>query len=242
MKKLLLLPISLFLLVLSLNAQGTEQDQNIITEEEKIRVYEQMQTEKEITSIHMASNRTRSFDPLLDEVLDVPDFISPIFGGTAISFIIPAGVASSGNVVGFTFEGTLSFDGLTPVDALKMIITSPAGEAFEVGGTLNPFDNLWDFTTVGLGPGGNPIFSSQHLQADNGDPVFAPGGTVDNGNWTFEFILDDAPDAPDPLHSWTDVTITLHKTGPPAPVPLSGMYLIFSLLLMTGFIVYRLRM
>ena len=240
-KKMKTLTFFLTLIVIAsgLNAQEAKQESNIITEEEKIRIYEEMQAERDRIYGSGSSYRTPSFDPSLDEVLNVNDFIL-VGQGPTVSFNIPAGLTSSGNVVGFTFEGTVS--GISGNDTwasdMIMTITSPAGEAFEVGGFSSPGDNNWDFQ--GSTSDSNDTYESEHLLADNGDPVFAPGGTTDEGDWILEFVHDwDSSGAAN--MDWSDVTITLHKTEPP-PVPLNGTYLVFSLLLMTAFVVYRFRM
>lgn len=159
-----------------------------------------------------------AFNPDLDEVLEVPDFtvVSPANGGSPISFDIEAGLSSSGSVIGFTFEGTVNGvgGGGTWASDLRMIITSPAGESFDVGGLIG-VENAWEFQGVGSTDDGTYI--SVHIEADDGGPVFVEGGTGDAGEWTLSFAHDwDSTSAAD--MDWSDVNVTLHKTGDSGPV------------------------
>jgi hypothetical protein len=158
-------------------------------------------------------------DPALDEVLEVPDFtvVTPANGGTPQMFTIPGGVTSSGAVLGFSFEGTVTGPGGTGTWAsdMCMIVESPDGSVYGVGGIsgTNPNCNVnnWDFQ--GSGSTNDGTYSSEH------DNVFSPG-VGDAGDWTLTFIHDwNSTSAAD--MAWTDVTVTLHKfidaTGCDAP-------------------------
>lgn len=228
---------SLLMIASGLNAHDAILEKDVMTEEEKIRIYKQMQAEREKIVGSSSGYQTFDFDDSLDEVLNVGTFtIAPM---ATVSATVAAGITSSGNVVGFTFEGTvegISGPGKNASD-MKMTITSPAGRTFEVGGFSNRAKNDWEFQ--GLPSIYDGTYSSTHLVDDNGDPVFAPDGTPDEGDWVLEFVYDlvSYPPPTDEM-DWSDVTITLHKVEPP-PVPLNGTYLVFSLLLMTVFVVYR---
>lgn len=152
-------------------------------------------------------------DPSLDEVVEIPDFVAE---GAAspepVEFTFNAGSLTRGDVVGFTFKGTVSnMDGTaSSAEDMCMILTAPDGTAFSVGGFIGSSmpecnDNPWGFS-AGLGENGT--FESSH------DDVFDPP-VADEGEWHVLFINDwTAASAAD--MNWSDVTITLHKQ--PLPV------------------------
>lgn len=141
---------------------------------------------------------TEQHEPSLDEVLNIPNFtVHPSSGAT---FNIPAGVTTSGNVTGFTFQGSVVMQGSSDwASDMRLIITSPGGASFNVGG-FNNIVNTWDFQ--GNGSSSNGTYSSTHLN------IFGPDGTSGEGEWTLAFT-----------HGWTsgnnmnwsNVTVTLHK-------------------------------
>ena len=144
-------------------------------------------------------------DPALDEVLDVPDFsvAGAAGGGPAVDFQIPAGLTSSGSVVGFSFEGTVTgvSSGSDWASDLRLVITSPDGASFDVGG-YEPTVNSWDFQ--GQGSASNGTYSSTHGTA------FGAEGTTDAGQWNLSF-RHGWEDSGAGTMDWSDVTITLHK-------------------------------
>ncbi len=154
-------------------------------------------------------------EPDLDEPLEVPDFtvVTPALGGEPEVFTIPGGLASSGDVVGFSFVGTVSGPGGTGTWAsdMCMIIESPDGTSYGVGGISDTHpgcgnDNPWDFQ--GGGSTDDGTYESEHLG------VFDPavGGS---GDWTLTFVHDwNSESAAD--MDWSEVTVTLHKQ----PLPL----------------------
>ncbi len=230
---------SLIVIASGLNAHDAMLEKDMMTEKEKISIHEQRQAEREKIVNSSSGYQTIDFDDSLDEVLNVGTItIAPM---ATVSATIAAGITSSGNVAGFTFEGTvegISGPGRLASD-MKLTITSPAGRTFEVGGFSNRANNDWEFQ--GLPSIDDGTYNSTHLVGDNGDPVFAPVGTPDKGDWIFEFAYD-LVSYPPPTDDmvWSDVTITLHKVEPP-PAPLNGIYLVFCFLLMTVFVVYRFR-
>ncbi|TVQ41062.1 MAG: DUF4394 domain-containing protein, partial [Wenzhouxiangella sp.] len=159
----------------------------------------------------------RSHDPALDEVLSVPDFtvVSPASGGTPEVFTVPAGILSSGGVVGFSFEGTVS--GITGngdwASDMCLQIEGPDGSSFSVGGigaTIpNCNVNTWDFQ--GSGSNEDGTYASVH------DDVWPfPPGAADQGDWTLTFIHSWDSASANPM-DWSNVTVTLHKLPPPEP-------------------------
>jgi len=157
-----------------------------------------------------AAIRGSAFDPALDEALDVPDFsvTGAAGGGPAVDFTIPGGVSTQGTAVGFTFEGTVS--GISPTgdwaSDMRMVVTSPGGTSFDVGGFTNPV-NEWDFQ--GSGSADDGTYTSQHV------PAFGAEGTPDDGDWVLDFRHGWESDSAGTM-DWSGVTVTLHKT--PLPV------------------------
>lgn len=159
----------------------------------------------------------RSHDPALDEVLSIPDFtvVSPANGGGPQQFSIPAGILTSGAVVGFSFEGTVSgISGSSDwASDLCMQIEGPDGSSFSVGGISGTIPNCnvnnWDFQ--GGGSTDDGTYASVH------DDIWAfPPGAADDGDWSFTFIHGWNSTSANPM-DWTDVTVTLHKMVPPEP-------------------------
>jgi len=146
-----------------------------------------------------------SVDPALDEPLVVGSFsvTGNASGGNTEAFTIPAGVVTAGTVLGFEFEGTVS--GITGnqdwASDLRMIITSPTGASFNVGG-FSSVVNAWDFEGIGSNIDGT--YSSSHPAA------FGPDGSDDEGDWTLTFQHGWASASAGTMN-WTDVTVTLLK-------------------------------
>ncbi len=142
-------------------------------------------------------------DPDRDESLNLSDFTLPGNGNS--SETMSAGIETRGQVIGFTFEGTVSgiSGSATWASDLAMTITAPDGASYEVGGyqTGNP---PWDFD--GSGSDNDGTYTSTHIGFD----IFGDDGALDEGDWTFDFqhTWNDAMD-------WSDVTVTLHKVAPP---------------------------
>ena len=154
-------------------------------------------------------------NPALDEALDIPDFtaVPPIAGGTPQVLTVPGGVASQGEVVGFSFQGDVvgpSGSGTWASD-LCMIVQAPDGTTFGVGGAsaTEPgcMDNDWDFQ--GIGSIDDGFYESEHLDAFN-----PPVG--DAGDWTFTFVNDFTSSSASDM-DWSNVVVTLHKTGDTPP-------------------------
>ncbi len=132
-----------------------------------------------------------------DEVLDISGFtINPT---TPASFDVAAGIANSGNVVGLTYQGTVTLiGGFDWASDMRMSVASPTADVFEVGG-FDGVVNNWDFQGDGsTNPG---TYSSTHMG------IYG-AGIGDAGDWSFTFEHDwtDGSDM-----SWEDVTVTLHK-------------------------------
>jgi subtilisin family serine protease len=149
-----------------------------------------------------------AIDPIYDEPLNVPDFSvsGDASGGNTEVFTIPGGALTQGTVLGFEFEGTVS--GITGesdwASDLRMIITSPGGDSFNVGG-FSSIVNDWDFQ--GSGSTNDGTYTSIHPAA------FDPG-TGDDGDWTLSFQHGWASGAAGTM-SWTNVSVTLLKAPPP---------------------------
>jgi hypothetical protein len=153
-----------------------------------------------IEEAELASVGRGAFNPELDEVLSLADFVLP--GGGTHNTTATGGVSSSGEVIGFTFAGTVS--GITGTGTwasdAQLNMTSPDSQTFQVGGFLG--DNPWDFDGVGSADDGT--YTSTHFGA------FADA--EDAGTWDFGFVHT----WNDPM-TWTNVSITLHKTGDSGP-------------------------
>ncbi len=147
-----------------------------------------------------------SHDPALDEVLNVPNFAAT-GGGPSAVFDIAAGISSQANVVGITFEGTVS--GISGNNSwasdLKLVLTSPGGPQFSAGGFDSPGDATWDFD--GGGSSENGTYTSVHFN------LFGANGTPDAGDWNLVFSNNWAGGGV--TQNWSDVSITLHKQVPP---------------------------
>ncbi|OAB62940.1 hypothetical protein AY599_13380 [Leptolyngbya valderiana BDU 20041] len=134
---------------------------------------------------------------VIDEVLSIPDFtVNPT---TPVNFDVPAGLANTGNVTGFTFQGTVA--GISGVgdwaSDMKMFVTAPNTDSFEVGGFDSPVNN-WEFQ--GSGSANDGTYSSSHPGSFAAVP--------DAGNWNFAFEHDWSGGTD---MNWSGVTVTLHK-------------------------------
>jgi trimeric autotransporter adhesin len=142
-------------------------------------------------------------DPERDEALSLNDFTLP--GGGSSSESVVAGIETRGQVIGFSFEGTVAGISGTATWAsdMALTVTGPDGSSFSVGGyqTGNP---PWDFD--GSGSGNDGTYTSTHIGTD----IFGEDGALDEGEWTFDF-----QHTWNDTMNWSDVTITLHKTAPP---------------------------
>lgn len=150
-----------------------------------------------------ASMNRGAYDPALDETLAVADFTLP--GGATVNDSAEAGLATAGEVVGFTFEGTVAGIGAVSTWAsdMAMTLTAPDSTAFTVGGyqTNNP-----DWAFQGSGSDSDGTYTSTHI----GDDVFGAEGVADAGIWDFSFehTYNDTME-------WSAVSVTLHKQPPP---------------------------
>jgi carboxypeptidase T len=142
-------------------------------------------------------------DPALDETVQLDAFTLP--GNSTVYTAFNAGSASRGDVIGFTFQGSVTGISGTPTWAsdMAMTLTPPDGPAFSVGGYNTPHPP-WDFD--GSGSTSNGTYQSTH----SGPDIFGDGGTGDEGEWFVDFThtYNDSM-------SWSDVTMTLHKVEPP---------------------------
>ena len=153
-------------------------------------------------------------EPLLDETLSIPNFSidSTANGGSPAVFTIPAGVLTRGDVIGFSFEGTVA--GITGNSSwasdMCLRVQAPDGSIYDVGGFSSAIPgcavNAWDFD--GSGSTNDGTYSSEHFDAF--DPAVG-----DEGDWTFTFTNGWNSTAAATM-DWTDVTITLHKQALPA--------------------------
>lgn len=150
-------------------------------------------------------------DPALDEQIALDDFTLP--GDATHEATAGGGQATRGEVVGFSFEGTVS--GITGeaswASDMALTVTSPAGASHAVGGYQSGNPD-WDFQ--GSGSDDDGTYSSQHIGSD----VFGADGTTDDGQWTFLFDHQWEDEM-----QWSDVSITLHKTEPPQCVDPTGV-------------------
>lgn len=142
-------------------------------------------------------------DPALDETLQIPDFDLP--GAGSASHGSQGGVATSGQVIGFTFQGTVTGISGTGTYASDMALSlaSPDGKTFSVGGYATAYPT-WDFQ--GSASSSDGVYTSTHT----GTGIFGSEGAADYGNWQFDFehTFEEPMD-------WSAVTITLHKQAPP---------------------------
>ncbi len=132
-----------------------------------------------------------------DEMLTIPDFtVNPT---TSANFDVPAGIANTGNVVGFTFQGTVTaIGGPDWASDMRMTVSAPDGPQFDAGG-FDGVVNPWSFQGAGsTNPG---TYSSTHMGAFG-------AGTGDAGDWNFLFEHDWSGGTD---MSWENVTVTLHK-------------------------------
>lgn len=152
------------------------------------------------------------FNPDLDEAFDLPSFtvVSVPNGGGPVAFEVEGGVTSSGSVVGFTFTGTVEgvSGNSTWASDLSMIIESPEGESFQVGGFGG--DSSWQFQ--GAGSTADGTYTSTHVGAN----VFGEEGTSDSGTWTITFSHGWNSAAAAAM-DWSDVSVVLHKEGVAGP-------------------------
>ncbi|MCC5933882.1 MAG: choice-of-anchor J domain-containing protein [Balneolales bacterium] len=149
------------------------------------------------------------FNPDLDEVLSVSAFsvVSAPNGGSPVVFEVEAGVETSGMAVGFTFEGTVAgiTDNGTWASDLLMVIESPSGETYQLGG-FGGDSNPWGFD------GGGSTNDGTYISTHVGDDIFGEGGTMDAGTWIITFSHGWNSVAAAQM-DWTDVSVTLHKEG-----------------------------
>jgi len=149
--------------------------------------------------------------PHLDEALNLEAFTLPD-GATVVRTAV-GGEDSQGQVVGFSFSGSVSgiSGNATWASDMALTLTSPNGMNFSVGGynTANP---PWDFDGSGSNTDGS--YSSSHV----GPEVFGPNGTADAGNWQFDF-----EHTWNGTMNWSDLVLTLHKNEPPQCIDPEGV-------------------
>lgn len=155
-----------------------------------------------ITEAAPAAAPRGAYNPAMDEVLTIPNF--SVVPTPPVVHNIPGGVTNNGLVVGFTFQGTLTgISGLDYGSDLRMVMTSPDNQSFDVGGFGSTVVNPWDFdgsASAALG-----TYTSTHIGAFN-DAQSA-------GNWNFSLYHGYSGGA---SMSWQNVTVTLHKQGTPS--------------------------
>lgn len=151
-----------------------------------------------------------SHDPDLDEVFSVPDFT--LVGSSSpsvLEFTFNGGLQSRGEVVGFSFSGTVSgISGSSWASDMCMIIKAPDGTLYGVGGYSRSQSECltddWNFPFAA----GNGSYSSSH------DDVFNPA-LEDQGEWRLMFLNDWASNSASNV-TWSNVEVTLFKQ--PLPV------------------------
>ncbi len=158
----------------------------------------------------LPANARDDHDPLLDETLSLADFSLP--GSGSASQTVPAGIDSNGQVVGFSFEGTVSdLGGGAWASDASMTLTAPDSSSYSVGGYQTSYPD-WAFQ--GDGSGNPGTYASTHIGPD----IFGAEGVEDEGDWQFGFV-DEWQGGMD----WSEVTVTLHKQEPPSCVDPSGV-------------------
>jgi hypothetical protein len=171
-------------------------------------------------SIDQAGAGLQAHDPALDEVFQLGAFtvVSDPSNPAPVEFQVPGGVATRGDVVGFSFIGFADPGGDWASDTC-MVVEAPDGTIYSVGGFTAEFppycganyrDAPWDFQGSGsTNPG---TYESEHDNAYS--PVLG-----DEGTWTITFYhgwLSSSAGSID----WSDVEVTLHKQ--PLPVCVDG--------------------
>lgn len=155
-----------------------------------------------ITEATPAAAPRGAYNPAMDEVLTIPNF--SVLPTPPVVYNIPGGVTNNGLVVGFTFQGTLTgISGFDYGSDLRMVMTSPDSQSFDVGGFGSTVVNPWDFdgsASASLG-----TYTSTHIGAFN--------DAQSTGNWNFS--LRHGYSAGNSM-SWENVTVTLHKLGVPS--------------------------
>lgn len=154
-------------------------------------------------------------DPQLDEQLTVPDF--QLDGGDdSVAVSIPAGISSNGQVTGFTFAGLADVQGNDWASDMRLLLTAPTDESYDVGGYTS-VTNPWEFQ--GTGSSASGTYTSTHHGA------FAE--VQDDGVWDLLFTHDWSESTS--TLSWSNVSLTLHKSGEPvgcdAPVDIPWLSL-----------------
>ncbi len=157
---------------------------------------------------------TRIPDPIFDHdfglggpVFELPldDFaVEPIAqSGVEVTRFAP--VFDSHTIKGLRFKGTVSGVSGAPNYAsdLRMKVTTPAGQVFDVGGFANAV-NSWGFQTPF--PYEDGTYTSTRFVDANGVPIFGPLGTASFGIWTFRFSHDYGGGS---AMQWSNVSITL---------------------------------
>jgi len=140
---------------------------------------------------------------------------SEMNGGNEVIRHLPVTDSISG-IRGFEFQGAVS--GISGNSSwasdMKMIVRSPDGQEFEVGG-FESVVNEWEFQG-GLSTS-DGTYQSTHQIADDGSPVFGPNGTDSFGIWTLTFS-NDWNSSTAATMNWSNVELTL-LTRPAQQIP-----------------------
>ncbi len=140
--------------------------------------------------------------PDLDETLNLAAFTLP--GGATVVRSAAGDETSRGQVVGFSFSGSVSgiSGNATWASDMALTVTSPDSLSFSVGGynTINP---PWDFNGSASNTDGS--YSSSHIGPD----IFGSNGTGDAGTWQFDFNH-----TWNGTMNWSNLVLTLHKNEP----------------------------
>ena len=139
----------------------------------------------------------------LDEELALASFALPAQGQSEQAR--EGGLASRGQVVGFTFKGTVSGVSGTGgwASDMAMTVNTPEGQRHSVGGYQVDNED-WDFQ--GSASGSDGSYESTHT----GPEIFGENGASDTGEWLFEFT-----NTWNYSMDWSGVSVTLHKSTLP---------------------------
>lgn len=142
-------------------------------------------------------------DPTLNETLNLANF--SLAGGGSQNQSVASGLASRGQVVGFSFQGSVTgiSGNATWASDLVMTLTSPEGSSFSVGG-YNTGHPPWQFD--GSASNSDGTYASSHI----GEAVFGADGVSDEGDWQIAFFH-----SYQNTMNWSDTSVTLHKRQPP---------------------------
>jgi len=152
-----------------------------------------------------------TYNPALDYVITLNSGNTFSVTNTATVFNI-AVPDTGGDVVGFSFQGTLFIDPLgfpgQPAQT-QLTITAPNASTYTIGG-MPPSGASWDFQTS---------TQSNNFTHNHGPDLNLPD-SASSGMWTFSFLrVGGFPS----VSQWSNVTITLHSVPAPGALALLGI-------------------